>query len=106
MLVSLEAVEIGQMHGGDEDDRCLLKARMLADDFGELKPVDLGHAHIHQYDSNVDLEQLLQSVLGRRRLDQVLAQVGENGVIAEQFARLVVHHQNVYFFVHVHLISR
>src|SRR5580693_5141893 len=29
-LVSLEAVQVGQVHGGDKDDSGLLKARMLA----------------------------------------------------------------------------
>ncbi len=56
MLVSLETVQIGQMDGRDEDDCGLLKARMLANDLGEFKAVDLGHAHIHQHDGDVGLQ--------------------------------------------------
>ena len=56
MLVSLEAVEVCQMHGGNEDDCCFLKAGMLADDLGEFKTVYLRHAHIHQYDGDVILK--------------------------------------------------
>ena len=69
MLVALEAVEVGQMHSGNEDDGCFLKARMLADDLGEFEAVDLWHAYIHQYDSYISFEELLESLLGRCGLD-------------------------------------
>src|SRR5580700_379786 len=35
MLVSLEPIEVGQMYGGDEDDRCFLEPRMLANNLGQ-----------------------------------------------------------------------
>ena len=52
-LVSLELVEIGQVHRGDKDDRGLLTARMLVDHLRQLKPVELRHAHIHEHDGDI-----------------------------------------------------
>src|SRR5262249_29602664 len=106
MLVSLEPVDIGEMNGGNKNDRRLLKTRMLPDDLGKFEAVDLRHADIHQDGRYVSLQQLLKRVLGRVCLDQVFAEFSEDGLIAEQFARLVVDHQNVYFVVGLHrLIS-
>ena len=102
VLVALEAVEVGQMHGRNEDDCGFLKARMLANHLGEFESVDLRHAHIHQHDGDIGFEQFLESFLGGSRLDQVLSQFGQDGLIAEQFARLVVDHENVHFFVDAH----
>ena len=102
MLISLETVEIGQMDGGNEDDRGLLESRMLADDLGQFESVDLRHADIHQHGGNVHLQQFLQRLLGGRRLDQVLPQFGEDRLVAEQFARLIIDHQDVHFFVDAH----
>src|ERR1700682_3709484 len=45
-FVSLEVVHVCQQYRGDEDDRRLLKARMLADYFSEFKTVEFWHAHI------------------------------------------------------------
>src|SRR5215831_8039963 len=55
--VSLDLVRIGQMNTGDEDDRSLLKARMLANDISELKAVKVRHADVHQDHGYVVLEQ-------------------------------------------------
>src|SRR6202021_931284 len=99
VLVSLEAGEVGQMHGRHENDGCFLEARMLPDDLSEFKAVDLRHADIHQYDGNIGFEQFLESVLGRGGLDQVLSQIGEHSLIAEQFASLIVDHENVHCLV-------
>src|SRR6202140_447147 len=90
------------MDGGNEDDGRLLKTWMLADDLSQFKAVHLRHAYIHQYDGDIGLKQLLKGFFGGRRLDEVLSQVGQNGFIGEQFARLIIDHQDVYFFVDAH----
>src|SRR5690242_8483735 len=41
------------------------------------------------------LQELLQRFAGGVGLDKVFAEIAENGLIAEQFARLIVHHQDV-----------
>ena len=97
-LVALELVQLGQVDGRDEDDRRLPEARMLADDLRELEAVQLRHAHVHQDDGDLGLEQPLQRLAGRARPDQVLAQVGEDGLVAEQLRRLVVDQQDVALF--------
>ena len=101
-LVALEPVGIGQVDRRDEDDSRLLIARVLPDDFSELEAVQLGHAHIDQHDGDVVLEQVLQRLASGARLDEVLAEVGENRLVAEQLARLVVHQQDVGSLVRDH----
>ena len=56
-LISLEAVEIGEVNRRDENDRSLLETRMLTNHVGKLEAIDLGHADIHQNDSDVIFEQ-------------------------------------------------
>ena len=72
MLVAFEAIKIGEVHGGDEDDCRLLEARMLTDDLCELKTIDLRHAHVHQHNRHVGLEQFFEGVFGGRSLDEIL----------------------------------
>ena len=48
-----ELVEVGQVYGGDEDDRGFLIAGMLVDHSGQLKAVEFGHADVHQDKSDV-----------------------------------------------------
>ena len=52
-LVAAEAIEIRQQERRDEDDRRLLKARMLPDHRRQLIAVELRHAHVHQHDGDV-----------------------------------------------------
>ena len=75
---------------------------MLADHRGELEPVEIRHAHIDQHDSDVVLEQLLESLIGRTRLDQVLAKLAEDHLVAEQLPRLVIDQQNIDLFLSAH----
>ena len=96
MLVSFEAVQVRQMHSRNENDRRFLKTRMLADDFGKFKAVYLGHADIHQDDRNFDFAVISRALLWQICLDQVLAQIGQDGFIAQQLSRLIVHHQDVH----------
>src|SRR6201997_4258064 len=69
---------------------------MLADDLGELKAIDLGHADVHEHNCDVILEQFLQGLLGRRSFDQVFAQIRQDRFVSQQFTRLVVDHQDVH----------
>ena len=61
-LVAFQAVEIGEMHGGNEDDGGLLKARMLANHVGQLETVELRHADVHQHDGDVGLQQAARAL--------------------------------------------
>ena len=58
-LVAAQPVEVGQLDGGDEDDRRLLEARMLADHRRQLEAVELRHADVDQHDGDVGLQQML-----------------------------------------------
>ena len=102
MLVALETVNVGEVNRRDENNCRLLEARMLPDDLGKFEAVDLRHADIHQHGRHVHLEKLFERILGGCRLDKVLVEFAEDGLIAEQFARLVVHHQDIYFVVGLH----
>src|SRR6202790_4623844 len=90
------------MDGRNEDNGCFLKAWVLADDLGEFKTVDLRHAYIHQNDGDIGFKQLLEGIFGGRCFDQVLSQVGQDGFIGEQFARLIINHENVDLLVDAH----
>jgi hypothetical protein len=81
--------------GGDEDDRRLLEARVLADHRRQLEPVELRHADVDQDDGDILLEQLLERFARRGGLDQILAKLGENRLVAQQLGRLVVDQQNI-----------
>ena len=105
MLVALQAIQIGEVDGGDEDDCRLLETRMLPYQFGQFEAVDFRHADVHQHRRNVKLQKLLESVLGRRCLDQIFVKFGKNGFIAEQLPRLIIDHQDVHPIVRRHLFS-
>ena len=94
-LVAAQAIDIVHLHGGDEDDRGLLEARMLADHGRELKAVELRHADVDQHDRDVVLEQKFQRLARRARLDQVLAETAQNLLVGEQLRGLIVDQQNV-----------
>ena len=96
-FIGAQPVDIGQMDGGDEDDRGALEARMLADHRSQLEPVEFRHAHVHEDDRDILLEQLLERLPGGLGLDQILAQFGEDGLVAQQLGRLVVDQQNIDF---------
>jgi len=90
------------MHRRYKDDGCFLKARMLPDNLSQFESVDIWHADVHQNSGHIRFEQFLESILGRGGFDQVLSQVRKNRLIAEQLARLVIDHQDVYFFFGAH----
>ena len=72
-LVALDAIRIGEVDGGDEDDRGLLEARVAVHHVRQLEAIDLRHADVHQHDRDVVAEQLLHRLAGRPGLDQVFA---------------------------------
>ncbi len=94
-LVTLEAVEIGERDGGDEDDRRRLEARMVADHRRQLEAVELGHAHVDEDDGDVVLEQMREGLSRRLGRDEVLAQLLENRLVAEQLRALVVDQEDI-----------
>ena len=80
--IALEAVHVGEVHGGHEDDRGLPEAGMLADDLGQLEAVEVGHAHVHQDEGDLLLEQVLERLASRTGLDEVGAELVEHGLVA------------------------
>jgi hypothetical protein len=40
---------------------------------------------------------MLQGFTAGIRLNQILTQLGENSLIAEQLGRLIIHHEDIYF---------
>ena len=72
---------------------------MLADHGGELETVELGHAHVDQHDGDVLFQQEHERFARRVRLEEILAELAENHLIAQQLCRLVIDQQNVDFVV-------
>jgi hypothetical protein len=104
-FIGAQAIDVGQMDGGNEDDRCLLKARVLADHGSQLEPVELRHADVHQDDGDILLEQLLERLPGRSGLDEILAQLAEDRLVAQELGRLVVDQQNIDLVIRCHRFS-
>ena len=64
------------MNAGDEDDRSFLKARVLTNHVGQFESVEIGHADIHQHNSNIMSSTGCSSAsLRGSGLDEVLAQI-------------------------------
>ena len=101
-LVAAQAVDVGEMDGGDEDDRGLLEARMLADHRRQLKAVELRHADVDQHHRDVHLQEMFQRLAAGGGLDQILPELLEDDLIGEQLRRLVVHQENVDLVVRSH----
>ena len=94
-LVAAKQVLVREADGRDEDDRRVLEARMLADHGGKLEAVHVRHAHIHQDDGDVGAQELVESLVRGGGLQEVLAEIGENDLIAQELRRLVVDQQDV-----------
>ena len=75
---------------------------MLADHRGQFEPVEIGHADIDQHDGDIGPQKLLQRLIRRAGLDQVLPELAEDHLIAEQLPRLVVDQQNVDLVLRAH----
>ena len=96
-LIAAQPVDVGQMDGRDENDRCLAEPRMLADHRGELKAVEFRHADVDENDGDVVLEQELQGFARRRRLDEIFAELAEDHLVGEELVGLIVHQEDVDF---------
>ena len=96
-------IDFGQMNRRDEDHRDLLEARMFADHRGQLETVDLRHAHIHQDERDLILEQAFQSLLAGLRLDEIVTQLTQDDLIGQQLRRLIVDQKNVDLVVRRHM---
>ena len=68
---------------------------MLADHRRELKAVELRHADVDQDDRDLVLEQNLQRLARRRRLDQILAESAQNHFVGEQLRGLIVDQEDI-----------
>src|SRR5580698_5524477 len=68
-LVALEAIQIGEVHTGNKNNCSLLISRMLPNHVRQLEAVNFWHAHIHQDDGNIFLEQMFERFPARIGLD-------------------------------------
>ncbi len=100
--VASDAIDVGHEHRGNQDDRRLPTTRMLPDHRRQLEAVELRHADVDQHHRDVGLEQMLERLARRVRLDEVLAHVAQNRLIAEQLARLIIDHQDVHALIRSH----
>src|SRR5580692_127821 len=100
--IALDFVGVRKSDAGDEDDRRLLEARMLANGVGQLKAVHVWHAHVHQDYGDVGLEQSVQSFTGGVRLDEILIQIPKDNFVAQKLCRLVIDHQDINFLLGRH----
>ena len=75
---------------------------MVADHGGQLEPVEVRHDDVDQHHGDVVLQDLLQRLPAGRGLDQVLAQVAQHHLVAQQLRRLIVDQKNIDWLVRVH----
>src|SRR6202021_1638046 len=93
-LVGADAVDIREMHGGDEDNRRLLKTWVLAYHVGQLKAIDLWHGDIHEDDSNIGLEEVVEGFTTGCGLDETLVEISEDNFVADELGGLIVNHED------------
>ena len=65
-LIASQAVELGEVNRGDEDDRGLFKPRMFANHRGQLKSVQLGHRDVDKDDRDFVPQKLLKRLSSGR----------------------------------------
>ena len=102
-LIAPEEIEIGQKHGGNEDDRGLLEARVLADHARELEAVEVGHVDIHEHDGDIGAQKMVEGLAGGIGDQKILAQLLEDGFVGQQLCRLVIDQQDIDLVVPVHI---
>ena len=71
------------MDAGNENDRRLLKPRMLADHLARSKPSISGILTSIEHDGDVHLEEILQGLPAGSGLDQISVKLAEYDLIAE-----------------------
>ena len=74
-LVTAQTINVGQQDGGNENERCLLEAGMIADHRGQLEAVDVRHIDVDENDSDVILQEQLERFRSIARAQQVLTDV-------------------------------
>jgi hypothetical protein len=94
-LIAAQIVGFRHVNRGNEDDRRFLEAGMSADHLRQLETVQVRHADIDQHDRDFGFQQIGQGFVGRGDGDQVLVQLGEHDLVAEQLSRLIVHKQDI-----------
>ena len=80
--------------GGEEDDGRRLRALALADEGGGLEAVHARHVHVQQDHREVLVQDVLQRLLARLGLDQVLAELGQDGLQDDELVGTVVHEED------------
>src|SRR5665647_451616 len=75
---------------------------MPADHLGELETVEIGHADIDKHNGDVGLQQRAERFARRIGFDQVLAQLAEDHLVAQELRGLVVNEQNVDWLASTH----
>ena len=94
-LIAAQQIQLAHLDRRDEDDRGAPAARMFADHRRQLEAIEVRHDDIDQHDGDLVSQQVLQRLVGRVRLDEVLAELGKDHLIAHQLGRLVVDQQDV-----------
>ncbi len=94
-LVAAQAIHVGDIHRGDENDRGFLETRVLVDHAGGLKPVHPGHVDVQQDQRVVVLHQAAQSFDTGAGIDQFLAQGLQDRAVGQQPAGLVIDQQDL-----------
>jgi hypothetical protein len=74
---------------------------MLPDHLGELEPVQIRHADVHQNNGNLVLEELFERLLAGRGLDQVFPQVLKDHLVGHELGRVIIDQQDADFLVWV-----
>ena len=87
--------------GRDEQDRRVARTLPFANQGGGLEAVHLRHLDVQQDDRKVVVQELAQSFLAGRRLDQILSQILQDRFQGEQIRRTVVDQQDLYTLVWV-----
>ena len=57
-FISSEPIQIREVNGGDENQRRLLKAGVLADHRGKFEAIQVRHLDVDQHDRDVQLEEV------------------------------------------------
>ena len=68
---------------------------MLTDHRGQFEAVEFGHANVDQHHPEIVFQEQLQRFGGRSSLDQILPELAEYRLIAEQFTRLIIDQQDI-----------
>ncbi len=92
--VTLQPVEVGRVQAGHEDDRGLLEPGMIVHQGGQLEAVHAGHAHVQQDQGDFALEQPLERFRARVRSNEVVPEVAQDRLVAQQPRGLVVHEED------------